>query len=346
MNPLLCSMLFSSMATGTIIAASANHWLLAWMGLELNTLAILPLLATTHTPRATEAATKYFLIQAAASSMLLLASIINAQMTSQWDITQLTTQPAITMLTLALMMKLGVAPMHSWLPEIMQGTTTQMALVVATWQKLAPIALLFSTAHTLHTPTILGLALLSTLIGGWGGLNQTQLRKLMAFSSIAHLGWIISMMPLNMSLTMITLTLYIIMTTTMFMAMSLTNTKSLKDITTTWNSIPSTMVLLLLTLISLGGLPPLSGFMLKWLILKELVFTDLSITATLMALASLLSLMFYIRLGYLTSLTISPNTNMMETKWRLKPNHHTAGITTTMAMTIMLLPLMPVLITH
>nr|YP_086855.1 NADH dehydrogenase subunit 2 [Diplometopon zarudnyi]AAT08504.1 NADH dehydrogenase subunit 2 [Diplometopon zarudnyi] len=344
MSPLVSSMMLSSVAAGTIIAASTHHWLLAWMGLELNTLAILPLLATSHTPRAIEATTKYFLIQAAASSMLLFASILNANLTGQWDITQLTTQPAITMLTLALMMKLGLAPMHAWLPEVMQGTPTQMAFIMATWQKLAPSALLLQTAHTLHTPTILSLALLSTLIGGWGGLNQTQLRKLLAFSSIAHLGWMMSIITMNTDLMLLTLTIYIIMTTTMFSIILTSHTKSLKDMTMMSSINPTMMILALLTLISLGGLPPLSGFAPKWLILTELTTWHLPAMATLMALASLLSLAFYIRLGYLTSLIIAPNTNMTKLNWRLKPNHPTLTTTLTTTLTMMLLPITPLLL--
>nr|YP_086868.1 NADH dehydrogenase subunit 2 [Amphisbaena schmidti]AAT08517.1 NADH dehydrogenase subunit 2 [Amphisbaena schmidti] len=345
MNTYVTALLISSLATGTIITAAANHWLIAWMGLELNTLAILPLLAHHHTPRATESAIKYFLTQAAASAMILLAATMNAYTSGQWDIMHTTTQPALTMLTLALAMKLGIAPLHAWLPETMQGTTLKMALILATWQKLAPFALLYMMTHLLHTPTILTLAMLSTLIGGWAGLNQTQLRKLMAFSSIAHLGWLISIMTLNKHLALLTLCLYINITTTMFSTMLPTNMKSLKDTTTTWSTLPPTMVTLLLTLISLGGLPPTSGFLPKWLILKELVSTNLLIIATLIALTSLLSLLFYIRITYLMSLTISPTTQTMKFKWRLLPPTNNL-MTTTLPTTVMILPLMPILVTN
>nr|ABL11115.1 NADH dehydrogenase subunit 2 [Blanus cinereus]ABL11116.1 NADH dehydrogenase subunit 2 [Blanus cinereus] len=346
MNPYILALMMSSVATGTIIVASTHHWLFAWIGLELNTLAILPLLAKTYTPRATEAATKYFLIQAAASSTLLFASSSNAWLTGQWSMTELTTQPAVTLLTMALMMKLGVAPLHTWLPEVMQGTSTNMALILATWQKLAPFTMLYITAHTLHTQTLLTLALTSTLIGGWGGLNQTQLRKMMAFSSIAHLGWTTAIITLNKDLALITLIIYITMTTTVFSTMSVLDTKSFKDATTTWTTTPTTTTILLLTLISLGGLPPLSGFAPKWFILNTLTYLALTALAVTLALTSLLSLMFYIRLTYITSLTLAPITSQMKLKWRLKPLQQTWRTTTTAALTTMLLPLTPLIITN
>nr|YP_002791186.1 NADH dehydrogenase subunit 2 [Blanus cinereus]ABZ79341.1 NADH dehydrogenase subunit 2 [Blanus cinereus] len=345
MNPYILTLMMASIATGTIIVASAYHWLFAWIGLELNTLAILPLLAKTHTPRATEATTKYFLVQAAASSTLLFASTSNAWMTGQWAMTEMTTQPAVTLLTMALMMKLGVAPLHAWLPEVMQGTSTNMALIMATWQKLAPFTMLYISAHTLHTQTLLALALTSTLIGGWGGLNQTQLRKMMAFSSIAHLGWMISIITLDKDLALITLIIYITLTTTAFSTMSTLNTKSFKDATTTWNTTPTMTAILLLTLISLGGLPPLSGFAPKWLILNTLTLLTLTTMAITLALTALLSLMFYIRLTYIASLTLTPITSQMKLKWRLKPTQQTWRTTTTTALTTMLLPLTPLIIT-
>lgn len=84
-------------------------------------------------------------------------------------------------------MKVGLAPTHFWLPEVLQGLDLTTGLILSTWQKVAPFALLLQIPH--HNPTLLViLGLLSTLIGGWGGLNQTQLRKILAYSSIAHLG--------------------------------------------------------------------------------------------------------------------------------------------------------------
>nr|BAF43993.1 NADH dehydrogenase subunit 2 [Geocalamus acutus] len=345
MTPYTTCLMISSVIIGTIIAAAANHWMLAWIGLELNTLAILPIMTNRHTPRTNEAATKYFLIQAAASSMLLFATTMNTYMTGQWDIAHMTTQPASTMLTLALMMKLGVAPLHAWLPEVMQGTTITLALTLATWQKLAPFALLYVAAPALHTPTMLTLALLSTIIGGWGGLNQTQLRKLMAFSSIANLGWIISMMTINPALALLALIIYIIMTTTTFTTMVPTNMKSLKDATTLWQALPAMTLTLFITLVSLGGLPPTTGFMPKWFILKELTFMNFTFLATSLAMTSLLSLMFYIRIMYLMTMIISPINPSMQMKWRLTPKPNTLLITT-LPTTLLLLPLTPLLITN
>nr|YP_009730939.1 NADH dehydrogenase subunit 2 [Darevskia rudis]QBA55836.1 NADH dehydrogenase subunit 2 [Darevskia rudis] len=344
MNPYILSLLISNLALGAIITAASYHWFLAWIGLELNTLAIIPILAKQHHPRATEAATKYFITQATASSIILFSSTINAWHTGTWDITQLTTFPTPIMLTIALAMKLGLAPMHFWLPEVMQGTDMTTALIIATWQKLPPISLLYMSAKQLPTMLLLTLAILSTLIGGWAGLNQTQLRKIMAFSSIGHLGWMAAISTISQELLIFTLTTYLLMTTSMFLTLITLMAKTTKDLGTTWTTSPTLSTTTLITLMALGGLPPLTGFLPKWLILQELTTNHLIPLATALALTSLLSLMFYMRLTYITTLTTSPNTTTNTMKWRFKPTKPTNPTSTTVTL-LLLIPITPLICT-
>nr|AFQ34898.1 NADH dehydrogenase subunit 2 [Lerista lineopunctulata] len=344
MNPIMTSLIISSLALGTVITMSSHHWLLAWIGLELNTLAIIPIIAKQHHPRATEATTKYFLIQAAASATVLFSSVTNAWATGVWDISQLTNQPSCIMLTMALSMKLGLAPLHFWLPEVLQGSTLKTALIIATWQKLAPIALLYLTHQSLHQTTLLAMGLLSALTGGWGGLNQTQTRKIMAYSSIAHLGWMASILTIAPNIMLLNLTLYLLMTTSTFLALTFSSSKTIKDLTTTWTISPTTTALMLILFMSMGGLPPLTGFMPKWLILQELTTHNLPTTATIMALSALLSLFFYLRLSYTTALTLYPTTMQNKFKWRFQPKLKTTVMTTTMMLSTLLLPTTPTLI--
>nr|AFS35091.1 NADH dehydrogenase subunit 2 [Cyrtodactylus marmoratus] len=342
MNPLIWSTLISSLLISTIITMSSNHWLLAWLGLELNTLSILPAIMKSHHPRATEAATKYFLIQVTAATLILMASTTNAWQTGQWSITH--TTPTMTLLvTLAIMLKLGTAPMYMWYPHVLQGTTMNTALLISTWQKFAPLALLYMTHNHLNSTTLLMLGLMSTTIGGWAGLNQTQTRTLMAYSSIAHMGWLITAITMSPSLATVTMLVYTMTTTATFLPLA-TTTKTMTDIGTTWPLSPTTLTVTMITLMSLGGLPPLTGFMPKWLILKELTTMELPLVATLLLMTSLPSLYFYIRLAYLTLLTTPPTTTNTEHKWRFKTNQLKLTAPT-IATSIMLLPLTMVLYT-
>nr|ABW04534.1 NADH dehydrogenase subunit 2 [Crotaphytus bicinctores] len=343
MSPPTTMILISSLATGTIITLSSYHWLLAWIGLEINTLAIIPIISKQHHPRATEAATKYFLTQAAASALILFSSTVNAWEVGTWNILSMTNPQANILLTMALAMKLGLAPTHFWLPEVLQGSTMKTALIISTWQKLAPTALMYLTINNLSPKILLMMGLLSTTIGGWGGLNQTQLRKIMAYSSIAHLGWIAAIAPMMTNIMILNLMIYITMTTSMFLALIMTQSKTIQDTTTSWTSSPTITITIMLTLLSLGGLPPLSGFLPKWLILEELTTQNLTPMAVLLAMTSLLSLFFYLRLTYTTTLTLSPNTSPTKYKWRFKPKTSKL-LTMTLPTSTMILPLTPMML--
>nr|YP_009941697.1 NADH dehydrogenase subunit 2 [Inimicus japonicus]QOC70768.1 NADH dehydrogenase subunit 2 [Inimicus japonicus]UOA66675.1 NADH dehydrogenase subunit 2 [Inimicus japonicus] len=340
MNPYILATLLFSLGLGTLITFSSSHWLLAWMGLEINTLAIIPLMAQHHHPRAVEATTKYFLTQATAASMLLFATMTNAWFTGQWDLQCITHPLSTVLLTLALALKLGLAPIHAWLPEVLQGLDLTTGLILSTWQKMAPFILLMQMPH-MNTNLLVTLGLISTLVGGWGGLNQTQLRKILAYSSIAHLGWMIMILPFFPSLTLLALLTYFVMTFSTFLVFKLNKSTTVNSLAISWTKTPALTSLTPLILLSLGGLPPLTGFMPKWLILQELTKQDLAPLATVAALSALLSLYFYLRLSYAMTLTISPNNLTGTTPWRLGQMQSTLPIAISTTMTLGLLPLVP-----
>nr|AGM75612.1 NADH dehydrogenase subunit 2 [Moxostoma mascotae] len=341
MNPYVLTILLSSLGLGTTLTFASSHWLLAWMGLEVNTLAILPLMAQHHHPRAVEATTKYFLTQATAAAMVLFASTTNAWLVGEWDINSLSHPLATTMAITALALKIGLAPVHFWMPEVLQGLDLTTGLILSTWQKLAPLVLIIQVAPAVDPMLLTLLGLASTLVGGWGGLNQTQLRKILAYSSIAHMGWMIIILQYSPQLTLLALGTYIFMTSAAFLTLKLSSATKINALTMAWSKNPVLGATTALVLLSLGGLPPLTGFMPKWLILQELTKQDLPLTATIMALAALLSLYFYLRLCYAMTLTISPNTVNSTTPWRTHSTQLTLPLALSTAMTLGLLPLTP-----
>nr|QIA92569.1 NADH dehydrogenase subunit 2 [Agonus cataphractus] len=344
MNPYISATLLLGLGLGTTITFASSHWLLAWMGLEMNTLAIIPLMAQHHHPRAVEASTKYFLTQATGAAMLLFASTTNAWLTGQWDIQQMSHPLPITLITLAIALKMGLAPLHSWLPEVLQGLDLTTGLILSTWQKMAPLALLIQIQPA-NSTLLITLGLASTLVGGWGGLNQTQLRKIMAYSSIAHLGWMVLVLQFSPSLTLLTLLIYLVMTSSTFLVFKLNNSTNINTLATSWAKVPILTSLAPLLLLSLGGLPPLTGFMPKWLILQELSKQGLAITATLAALTALLSLYFYLRLSYAMALTVPPNSTPGTTPWRFSSPQTTMPLAISTSMTLLLLPITPAVMT-
>nr|AEB39340.1 NADH dehydrogenase subunit 2 [Ameerega hahneli] len=341
MNPYALSVIISSLAFGTVITLSSYHWILAWVGLEINTLAIIPLMTKTLHPRAIEAATKYFLTQAAASALILFATSINAWLNGQWSIYFPLNSTSTILLSIAIMTKLGAAPFHFWLPEVLQGLSLQTGLILSTWQKLAPMALLIQFSQSVNLYLMLMFGFLSTLIGGWGGINQTQTRKILAFSSIAHLGWMISILKISPELTLLNFILYIVMTSTLFLILIFMGSKNIMQLSSSWPKSPTLVTISLLSLLSLSGLPPLTGFLPKWLIAQELIKQDLALFALLILLSTLLSLYFYLRLTYTMSLTLAPNLSFSPSSWTLKKKNILSPI---IILTLCLLPLSPSLL--
>nr|QDJ94376.1 NADH dehydrogenase subunit 2 [Pycnonotus simplex] len=342
MNPQAKLIFTLSLFTGTTITISSNHWIMAWAGLEINTLAILPMISKSHHPRAIEAATKYFLTQATASALVLFSSMTNAWHTGQWDITQLTHPMSCLILTSAIAMKLGLVPFHFWFPEVLQGSPLTTGLLLSTMMKFPPMTLLFMTSPSLNSTLLVYMALLSVALGGWMGLNQTQIRKILAFSSISHLGWMAIIITYNPKLTLLNFYLYALMTTAVFLTLNSIKTSKLSTLMTAWTKIPSLNAMLFLTLLSLAGLPPLTGFLPKWLIIQELTKQNMATAAVMISLLSLLSLFFYLRLAYCATITLPPHTTNHMKQWHTsKPTNALIAILTVTS--TMLLPISPLL---
>lgn len=341
-NPLALSIFIISLAIGTTITLSSHHWLLAWIGLEINTLALIPIITKNPHPRAIEAATKYFLTQATASALVLFSALINAWQTGEWTLTTLSNISSIT-ISIALIIKLGLAPLHFWIPEVLQGIPLISGLIISTWQKIAPISLIIQIAQFINLELIVIMGLLSILIGGWGGINQTQLRKILAFSSIGHLGWIIIILKFNPQLTLLNFILYVIITTTIFLSFILTNSTKIQDISTGFSKTPIIATTSILILLSLAGLPPLTGFIPKLLITIELIKQNAISLASLIIFISLLALFFYIRLTYIFTLTLPPNASNSTPLWHLKikTNLTLAPLTST---ALLIFPISPTLL--
>nr|AID58512.1 NADH dehydrogenase subunit 2 [Augastes lumachella] len=343
MNPYAKLTFSLSLVLGTTITVSSNHWMMAWTGLEINTLAIIPLISKSHHPRAIEATIKYFLVQAAASTLLLFSSMTNAWHSGQWDITQLSHPTSSLLLTTAIAMKLGLVPFHFWFPEVLQGSSLTTAMLLSTVMKLPPISILFLTSHSLNPTLLTTMAIASAALGGWMGLNQTQIRKVLAFSSISHLGWMAITLVYSPKLALMAFYVYCIMTSAIFLTLHTTKSLKLSTMMTSWAKTPTLNAALMMTLLSLAGLPPLTGFLPKWLIIQELSKQEMTTSATIIAILSLLGLFFYLRLAYHSTITLPPNpTNHMK-QWHISKSTNTS-IAVLTSLSTLLLPLSPMIL--
>nr|NP_660091.1 NADH dehydrogenase subunit 2 [Macroscelides proboscideus]WEW63408.1 NADH dehydrogenase subunit 2 [Macroscelides proboscideus] len=343
MNPITFALITFTLIMGSVLTMFSSHWLTAWLGLEMNLFAMVPLMIKPHNPRSIEGSTKYFLTQATASMLLMVSVMINFMNSGQWSITHMTNQFSSFLMVLALLTKLGMSPFHFWVPEVLQSTSLMTGTILLTWQKLAPLSIMYQIAPSVDFYILMTSATASIMLGGWGGLNQTQLRKIMAYSSITHMGWMTAIITFNPSITLLNLIIYIIMTTTLFMLFITNQSTTLISLATKWNKTPILMSMVFITLMSTGGLPPFSGFIPKWLIIQELTKNNNLIIPLIMSILTLLNLYFYMRLAYSTTLTMFPTSNNAKLSWLYANTNHKTTLSTLFMISNLLLPITPML---
>lgn len=295
---------------GTLIRISSNSWLGIWIGLEINLLSIIPLIIDNNKLISTEASLKYFLTQALASSVLLFSIFVIFLFENVIFQLNLNSWVISIILSSALLLKRGAAPFHFWFPGVMEGLSWINNLILITWQKIAPLIVL---RYTIFKPFLIYIILLSAITGALGGLNQTSLRKLLAFSSINHLRWIIAALMFNETIWLFYFLIYSFLS---FRLIFIFNSFKLFHINQTFsifNNSPILKFRIFTTFLSLGGLPPFIGFLPKWILINSLISINQLFMLFFLIITALITLFFYLRISYSAFIL-----NYTETNWNFK----------------------------
>nr|BDQ44161.1 NADH dehydrogenase subunit 2 [Metaphire soulensis] len=297
----------STLITSTVMAMSSTNWMFLWASMELNLLSFIPILMSTKMNQEVEGSIKYFLAQALGSALLLTSSIMMWSPYSVWPYMM----PIILMM--ALLLKLGSAPCHFWYPSVMTSISWISCTILSSWQKLAPMTILVFFASQSSKAIIPLMAGLNALLGGIMGMNQSQLRTIMAYSSIGHLGWMLSFMLMNKpSMSMLYFMIYCSLIIPLFMIMNSMNLMTTKQLSKITMISPTTQLILSILLISLAGMPPLTGFMPKLLAIMLLTSFNTPLIIILIT-SSLMNLFFYLNI-IINMMTSTQNMNMNNPK--------------------------------
>nr|YP_010329928.1 NADH dehydrogenase subunit 2 [Phragmatobia fuliginosa]UNP54680.1 NADH dehydrogenase subunit 2 [Phragmatobia fuliginosa] len=282
---------FFILFNSTLIAISSNSWLGCWIGLEINLLSFIPLISNSNNLLATEASLKYFLTQSIASINFLFTILLKMIMLKNFEMIFFLS----IMINSSMLMKMGSAPFHFWFPNIVEGLNWLNNFILMTWQKITPMIIL---SYYFNKNFILFIIIMmNVIIGALGGLNQTSLRKLMAFSSINNLGWMMSAIMITENLWLFYLFFYSFMISIMFFSFFMLNMFYINQLFTN-NLMPIIKINLMINFLSLGGLPPFIGFFPKWIIINFLILNQMYFLTFIMIMMSLIVLFFYIRIIY------------------------------------------------
>nr|YP_006460134.1 NADH dehydrogenase subunit 2 [Papilio bianor]AEI26102.1 NADH dehydrogenase subunit 2 [Papilio bianor]AGG19624.1 NADH dehydrogenase subunit 2 [Papilio bianor] len=286
----------------TLISISSNSWLGCWIGLEINLLSFIPLISNHKNLLSSEAALKYFLTQAIASINFLFSILIKMILLKNFEINNLIS----IMINSSLLMKMGSAPFHFWFPNIIEGLSWINCFILMTWQKISPMILL---SYYMNNNFLMMIMIINVIVGVLGGINQTSLRKLMAFSSINNLGWMLISFMISENLWLFYLVMYSFLISILCFTLNLLNTYFINQLfIINMNSIIK--ISLFINFMSLGGLPPFLGFFPKWITINFLIMNKFYIISFIFIMMSLIMLFFYIRIIYSSIMF-----NYLKLKW-------------------------------
>nr|YP_009000451.1 NADH dehydrogenase subunit 2 [Ornithodoros rostratus]AHF21665.1 NADH dehydrogenase subunit 2 [Ornithodoros rostratus] len=290
-------MLLWVMILSILMAFSSSSLIFLWMCLEINMMSFIPVL-NSKTTLSINSTVIYFIIQALASSLFIFIMTIFLMNNTLFMYMK-------ELFTCTMLLKLGAAPFHSWFPQISEGINLTSFFLLTTIQKMIP----FYVISLFFSKMIFLTILCSTIFGSLGGFNQTSFRKLLAFSSITHMAWMLSLILMN-NLWILYLLIYSIIMGMIIKTMFQFNMNFVFQIKNL-NKIDS--LYLIVILLSLGGLPPMMGFFMKWMTLKMIILNKMSILIIPLISSSLVNLYFYTRMIY-PILLKSFNFNMWNTK--------------------------------
>ena len=313
-------------STGMMLAVSALDLLTLYLGLELMTLCSYILVGiTVERPTSNEAAIKYFLLASFASALLLYGISLTYGATGATDFATIASvlverglggNPlllvAMGLVTVGLAFKIAAVPLHAWAPDAYQGASAPVAAFLAAGSKAAGLAALgrvglvaFGSQANVLSVVLLGLAALSILVGSIVALSQTNMKRLLAYSSIAHAGYallgLIAGTPEGVSATMTYAFFYVFMTLGAFGVVIALGERgeNLDGYQGLAAQRPGTAALMLLFLLSLTGIPPTAGFVAKFVVILSAVRAGHIALAVLAVACSVVSAFIYMRVAVL-----------------------------------------------
>lgn len=309
---------------GMFVMISAHHFLTLYLGLELMSLCLYAMVAMHRDSGvATEAAMKYFILGALASGMLLygmsiiygatgslsLTDVAHAIQTGGLNDTVLSF--GLVFLVIGVAFKLGAVPFHMWLPDVYHGSPTAVTLFIATTPKIAAFAMMIrllvdglADIQQYWQDMLIMLSVLSIIVGNIVAIAQTNLKRMLAYSTISHVGFILlgilSATSEGFAASMFYAITYTIMTLAAFGMIILMSRRgfeaeNIEDFKGLGKRNPWYALMMLIVMFSMAGIPPMVGFYAKLAVIKSVIDVELMSVAIVAVLMSVIGAYYYLR---------------------------------------------------
>ena len=308
---------------GMMLMVSANDIILLYMALELQSLPLYVIAAIRRESlRSSEAGLKYFLLGALSSGLLLYGASLLYGFTghTSYDGIKIALENDISpgavigmvFLISGLAFKISAAPFHMWTPDVYEGSPTIVTAFFAVVPKLAAMTLflrftngVLADASSSWQQIVMIIAVLSMLIGAGGAIMQTDIKRLMAYSSIAHMGYalvgVAAASDLGVASVMLYMAIYVISSIGVFaIILSLKQEgrplTRIEDLSGFSRSHPVYALAMMVLMFSMAGIPPMGGFFGKWYVFSAAIASGHVILAVIGVLASVIGAFYYIRI--------------------------------------------------
>ncbi len=308
---------------GMMILTSAHSFLTIYLGLELLSLSLYAMVAMQRdSATASEAAMKYFILGAIASGMLLYGISMIYGVTGTLDLAEVARQIpgsekrllltfGLVFLIVGVAFKLGAVPFHMWLPDVYHGSATATTLFIGSAPKIAAFAMLMRLLvdglgglHAQWQDILVILAVLSMAVGNLVAIAQTNIKRMLAYSTISHIGFlllgVLSGTPEGYAASMFYTLTYVLMALGGFGMIILLSREGfeadkLDDFKGLNERSPWFAFMMLILMFSMAGVPPFVGFWAKLSVLKEVVAADMVWLAVVGVIFSIIGAFYYLR---------------------------------------------------
>lgn len=293
---------------GSVILILSDNLIILYLGLELQTFSIFILIAKNRNSiKGSEAGLKYFMLGAISSGFFLLSLVILFLYGLDLNLKHILllkedpiVYSSIILITVSFCFKLSLFPFHFWIPDIYEGSSWDTVSLVATLPKISMICVLIQILS--NSNIILVFSLLSIGIGTLGALNQTKIKRLLAYSGISHMGFIIlgTTCVSNQGSTIGSLYLIIYVLTMLSMFVLIINGNYKSDYIIELGGIKLinniTAITFILLILSIAGIPPLSGFISKWYLIWVVMDSQFNISSFVIIIFSAIGIGYYLRI--------------------------------------------------
>lgn len=288
----------------SMLMLSTTNMLALYLCIELQSLSIFILIAQEREfAYRIEASLKYFVLSSISSGLLLLGSSLLFIHSGNCEITTLVIQgytPEKTLILVALLFKLAASPFHFWSPDVYQGSNNNTLLLLGTLPKVSVLGVFIVLFP--GNKLVLGATILSLIIGCVGAINQSKIKRLLAYSGIVGIGFILLGVSIGSYQGIEAGAIYMAVYAVTFVSILILVSKSIDEKPTLGelSSLLGSNLVILSTfgvmLLSVAGIPPLGGFFSKWLVLTSAVTTEFIFSSILSVLCAIIAGVYYIRL--------------------------------------------------